>query len=291
MKLRSNVAIEFLIFLFPRSKDGKQVVEDENTKVFKNTTLYIVSAKVDDIGEYTCEHEGQDEPKVFNVVRKYRGWSFFFFPPPLSSVSVGNDLTCSQSILYDIQLRGCRYILRFSKWSEARLIYCTLRLWKDIWFPSCPLVLNILSLVLTFSTMPLVSISVIDVILPVTTLMICRFYNICLKLCISDFVKDKISCNLLFSCWFRVLFFSLFVVILPLCYLFSALLLTELKLHKNLPESTTVLENDKLALSCQVEGNPPPTVQWLKSKYLHYYIDFQFNVLSFTYVHKHQTYC
>lgn len=73
MKLRSNVAIEFLIFLFPRSKDGKQVVEDENTKVFKNTTLYIVSAKVDDIGEYTCEHEGQDEPKVFNVVRKYRG--------------------------------------------------------------------------------------------------------------------------------------------------------------------------------------------------------------------------
>ncbi|ROT72398.1 basigin [Penaeus vannamei] len=89
------------------SKDGKQVVEDENTKVFKNTTLYIVSAKVDDIGEYTCEHEGQDEPKVFNVV--------------------------------------------------------------------------------------------------------------------------------------------------------------QLKLHKNLPESTTVLENDKLALSCQVEGNPPPTVQWLKN--------------------------
>ncbi|XP_047470229.1 basigin-like [Penaeus chinensis] len=39
----------------------------------------------------------------------------------------------------------------------------------------------------------------------------------------------------------------------------------QLKLHKELPKSTTVLENDKLALSCQVEGNPPPTVQWLKN--------------------------
>ncbi|XP_071516354.1 neuroplastin-like isoform X2 [Panulirus ornatus] len=39
----------------------------------------------------------------------------------------------------------------------------------------------------------------------------------------------------------------------------------ELTLHKHLPKSTTVLENDKLSLSCQVDGIPHPTVQWLKN--------------------------
>lgn len=37
-----------------------------------------------------------------------------------------------------------------------------------------------------------------------------------------------------------------------------------LKLNKKLPTSTTVLENDKMSLNCQVEGNPTPTVHWLK---------------------------
>lgn len=40
--------------------------------------------------------------------------------------------------------------------------------------------------------------------------------------------------------------------------------LVDLQLHKHLPKSTTVLENDKLKLSCLVEGNPHPNVQWLK---------------------------
>lgn len=38
----------------------------------------------------------------------------------------------------------------------------------------------------------------------------------------------------------------------------------ELSLHKQLPKSTTVLENDKMSLTCQVQGDPIPTVQWLK---------------------------
>lgn len=38
----------------------------------------------------------------------------------------------------------------------------------------------------------------------------------------------------------------------------------ELSLSKNLPKSTTVLENDKLSLTCQADGNPHPIVQWLK---------------------------
>ncbi|KAK4295038.1 hypothetical protein Pmani_032372 [Petrolisthes manimaculis] len=38
----------------------------------------------------------------------------------------------------------------------------------------------------------------------------------------------------------------------------------ELTLQKHLPKSTTVLENDKLSLSCQVQGDPELTVQWLK---------------------------
>lgn len=37
-----------------------------------------------------------------------------------------------------------------------------------------------------------------------------------------------------------------------------------IKLNKKLPTSTTVLENDKISLNCQVEGNPTPTVHWLK---------------------------
>ncbi|XP_042218253.1 basigin-like isoform X1 [Homarus americanus] len=39
----------------------------------------------------------------------------------------------------------------------------------------------------------------------------------------------------------------------------------ELILHKLLPKSTTVLENDKLSLTCLVQGDPLPTVQWLKN--------------------------
>lgn len=38
----------------------------------------------------------------------------------------------------------------------------------------------------------------------------------------------------------------------------------EFSLQKHLPKSTTVLENDKLSLTCQVDGNPHPIVQWLK---------------------------
>ncbi|KAK7072025.1 hypothetical protein SK128_008206 [Halocaridina rubra] len=38
----------------------------------------------------------------------------------------------------------------------------------------------------------------------------------------------------------------------------------DLLLHKHLPKSTTVLENDKLKLTCQIEGTPIPSVQWLK---------------------------
>ncbi|XP_045593273.1 basigin [Procambarus clarkii] len=38
----------------------------------------------------------------------------------------------------------------------------------------------------------------------------------------------------------------------------------EISLHKHLPKSTTVLENDKLSLTCLVEGDPFPVVQWLK---------------------------
>ncbi|XP_050716792.1 basigin-like [Eriocheir sinensis] len=37
-----------------------------------------------------------------------------------------------------------------------------------------------------------------------------------------------------------------------------------LSLQKRLPKSTTVLENDKLSLTCQVDGKPHPTIQWLK---------------------------
>lgn len=37
-----------------------------------------------------------------------------------------------------------------------------------------------------------------------------------------------------------------------------------LKLKKELPKSTTVLENDKMSLNCQVEGSPTPIVHWLK---------------------------
>ncbi|CAL4085531.1 unnamed protein product [Meganyctiphanes norvegica] len=37
-----------------------------------------------------------------------------------------------------------------------------------------------------------------------------------------------------------------------------------LKLNKKLPSSTTVLENDKMSLNCQVEGIPTPTVHWLR---------------------------
>lgn len=39
----------------------------------------------------------------------------------------------------------------------------------------------------------------------------------------------------------------------------------ELSLQKHLPKSTTVLENDKLSLTCQVQGDPLPSVQWLKN--------------------------
>lgn len=38
----------------------------------------------------------------------------------------------------------------------------------------------------------------------------------------------------------------------------------ELFIHKLLPKSTTVLENDKMSLTCQVDGKPHPTIQWLK---------------------------
>lgn len=123
-----EVMIIIMIILFPRTKDGETVTENDHIKVFKNTTLYIASAAVTDIGEYTCEHSGQDEPKVFNVVRKY----FRQSPPslffPLSSVSVGKDLTCYliprvHHITYSQEVVG--YILRFSKWSLTHLIYCT----------------------------------------------------------------------------------------------------------------------------------------------------------------------
>lgn len=40
--------------------------------------------------------------------------------------------------------------------------------------------------------------------------------------------------------------------------------IVELFLHKHLAKSTTVLENDKLKLTCEVEGSPIPNVQWLK---------------------------